>query len=65
MMVNQNGDEVVETLIMQGYGGEFDFIGDELGQALCLLAEKLGYSFIRTNATKGGRPEIQLRKDGE
>jgi DNA primase len=57
-LVNQRGDPAAEEAIM--FPGDFE--GDELRQAVLLLAERLGVEIIRTNATKHGDTQIQLKE---
>lgn len=62
MLVNQNDEPIKEwTLFSAG-----DFKNDtEVANAVLLLANHLGMRFVRTNATKHGHQELELRKEFE
>lgn len=58
MRVNQNGEEVFEDYIFTGN----DFSNpEEIGEALLILADHLGFQVVRTNATKHGNTVLELR----
>lgn len=59
MMVNQNGEPVQENFLYPG-----DLREGELEQALFLLLRHLNIDLVRTNATKHGNVELDLRRDG-
>jgi hypothetical protein len=61
MIVNQNGDEVVETyLFSYSYEIATNYERDE---AIRLILQHLKCTIVRTNATKHGNTELELRKD--
>lgn len=60
-MVNQAGDEIMEEVIFL----PSMFEHGEVEAALLLLAEHLGMRFVRTNATKHGNVELQLRPEND
>lgn len=60
MDVNQRGDPISETQIFPSYGTEVDT--EDLHEALNMLCEHLGVAIVRTNATKHGHSQLQLRK---
>lgn len=62
MMVNQRDEPVFEDLIISGSDFEDS---EEVGQAVVLLAEKLGFFFVRTNATKHGYTEIKVVEENK
>lgn len=59
-LVNPRG-KPVETTVLLPYGSEH-LSPEELHEALNLLCEHLGIKIIRTNATKQGNTEIQLKQ---
>jgi len=61
MRVNPYGDEIVEELLTYGYYLKTE----DVAEVLALLLDRLGLEAIRTNATKHGWTEIQLRKQNE
>jgi len=61
MRVNQRGEEVCET--------DFSLYGEtptpeELTQIVILLLEQLNFKAVKTNATKHGNVEIEVRPEG-
>lgn len=62
MQVNQDGEDVVVDLMFQAWGSATN---EERDEAIRLICEHLKVHIVRTNATKGGRTELQLRKDDE
>jgi len=59
MMVNQRGEPVQEDYLYPG-----DLRDGELEQALFMLLQHLNLDLVRTNATKHGNVELDLRRDG-
>jgi hypothetical protein len=61
MQTNQRGEPIQETYLLPYGADKMD--EDELREALALLCDHLKVSIWRTNATKSGVPELELRKD--
>lgn len=60
MHVNQKGEPVVETELFKCWS---DTATDtERDTAISLILEHLGLEIVRTNATKHGNTELELRK---
>lgn len=57
MRVNQRGEPIEETFLI--FPADFD--QEDLATAVLLLADHLGVEFWRTNRTKHGNTEIDLR----
>ncbi|OOV05785.1 hypothetical protein RF819_02835 [Rhodoferax fermentans] len=61
MQVNQRGEPVVEEhLFRYGIRSATD---DERDTAIVLILEHLGLVIVKTNATKHGTTELELRKE--
>jgi hypothetical protein len=60
MIVNQNGDEVIETTLFTPWVHE-DVTDDERDHVIALILQHLGLEAVRTNATKRGHTEVDLR----
>jgi hypothetical protein len=58
--VNQNDDPVEETLMFQCWSDAAT--SQERDTAIGLILEHLGMEIVRTNATKHGNVELELRK---
>ena len=58
MIINQNGEEVFTKDITHSRDFRDE---DELAEALLLVIEHLGLDLVRTNDTKHGETELQLK----
>lgn len=61
--VNQNGDPVQEDTLFECWS--VPSTPAEREQALGLILNHLGMTIVRTNATKHGNVELELRKQDE
>ena len=58
--VNTNGDEIEETKMFQMWCGEHT--DEERDMAISLLLDHFNLEIVRTNATKHGTTELELRE---
>lgn len=61
MSTNQQSKPILETTLFKSWS---QIATDaELNQAIILILEHLNCTIVRTNATKHGNTELELRKD--
>lgn len=60
-MVNQNGDAIDETPLFRIWSDPAT--DEERDQAIALILGHLGMQVVRTNATKHGNTELEIRPD--
>lgn len=62
MQVNQKGEPIEETYLLP-FGDSSSMTLEELREALALVCDHLQVNIYRTNATKSGNVEIELRAE--
>jgi hypothetical protein len=62
-LTNQNGDPVVEETLFEYWS--IQATPKEQDRAIGLILNHLGMQIVRTNATKHGTVELELRRESE